>query len=281
MLDVAPFHPQIVHFTIALLFVGVIARVLSFVPLGERFRFLSPAAAVLVILGSLAAVMAAQTGVAAHSPVERIPGARDAVVNHEDWGKRTQNVFIVVGLLEIAGLAVRRPKLASGMRVAAAVVGVVGLLPLYEAGEHGGELVYSYAGGVGTRSGDAADVERLLIAALYNQAIKDREAGRPDHAAGLVEELVRRHPDNRDIKFLAVESRLGDRKDPKGALAALDSISVPLDETRLVSRLANLRADIFLAMGRSDSARAMIEHALTVLPGNPRLKARLDSLTKG
>jgi len=33
MLDVGPFHPQIVHFTIALLFVGVIARVLSFVPL--------------------------------------------------------------------------------------------------------------------------------------------------------------------------------------------------------------------------------------------------------
>jgi hypothetical protein len=32
---------------------------------------------------------------------------------------------------------------------------------LYEAGEHGADLVYGYAGGVGTRYGDTADVTRL------------------------------------------------------------------------------------------------------------------------
>ena len=63
--------------------------------------------------------------------------------------------------------------------------------------------------------------------------------------------------------------------------ARLGRMRVPLDDRRLVSRLGNLRADIFLDMGRRDSARAVIENTLKVLPDNPRLKARLDSLTKG
>jgi len=277
-MELATIHPQVVHFTVALLFVGVIARVLSLLPLGPRFSFLSPSAAVLIILGSIAAVLAALSGTAAHGPVERIPGVRPAVVEHEEAGEWTRDIFIAVGLLEIAGLAIRHRKVRQGMQVTAGVVGVVGLTMLYETAEHGGKLVYSYAGGVGTRSGDTADVQRLLIAGLYNQAIKDRDAGRAPDAARLMEELARRAGPDAAVRLLVADSRLRDSKDGKGALAVLDSIEVPPDSTRLAVRVGSARVGVFKAMGQLDSARAVLERLVRLQPANAGLKARLDSL---
>lgn len=280
MPDFASIHPQVAHFTVALLFVGVIARVLSFAPLGERFSFLNPSAAALVILGSIAAVLSAQSGDAGHQPVERIPGVRPAVVEHEDWGKQARNVFIAVGLLEIAGLALRRTKVGRGIRATAGMVGVAGLFVLYETAEHGGDLVYRYAGGVGIRSGDPADVQHLLIAGLYNQALKDREAGHAEDAARLTEELARRSPDDPSVRLLLADSRLRDSKDGQGALAALDSIYVPADSVRLAARVGSARASVFKAMGLRDSARAVLDGLLKLQPENAVLKAQLDSLRR-
>ena len=73
----AYYHPQFVHFTIALLVVGVVFRIISLI---GRPAFVSPAAVSLLLAGTLAAALAVQSGVAAHGPVERIPGARQAVV---------------------------------------------------------------------------------------------------------------------------------------------------------------------------------------------------------
>ena len=278
MPDIGPFHPQIVHFVIALLFVGVGARVLSLLPLPPRLGFLSPAAAVLVILGSVASVVAAEAGDQTHDVVERIPGARAAVQDHERWGERARNVFIAVGLLEIAGLALVGRRAARGVQIAAAVVGVAGLAVLYEAGEHGGELVYAYAGGVGTRSGDSADVTRLIVAGLYNGALQDRAAGRPTDAARLLQELGRRMPNDTNVRFLQIESTLRDARNPAGALAALDSVSVPANDRRLQVRLGSLRADALAAAGKKDSARAVIQGLLARFGNNPRLKQQLDRM---
>jgi hypothetical protein len=111
--------------------------------------------------------------------VERIPGAREAVVEHEEWGKRTRNVFLVVALLEIVGLALSRkaPRPERMMAIASAVIGVGGLVVLYEAGEHGGAIVYGYAGGVGTRWGDPQAVNRMFIAGAYQQALQGSRGG--------------------------------------------------------------------------------------------------------
>ena len=46
MLEIGVFHPQIVHFAIALLIVGVIMRL---VWLSGRFRFTGPAATTLIV----------------------------------------------------------------------------------------------------------------------------------------------------------------------------------------------------------------------------------------
>src|SRR5213076_107795 len=157
----AALHPQIVHFVIALLFVGVVLRCVS---LTGRAPFTGPAARVLLLVGTGAAVLAVQSGTAAHGPVERVPGARAAVGEHEEWGERTRNIFLVVAALEAVALVPAARRWRKGTLVMSAVVGLVGAVALYEAGAHGGELVYSYAGGVGIRSGDTADVGRLLVA---------------------------------------------------------------------------------------------------------------------
>jgi hypothetical protein len=134
---------------------------------------------VLLFAGTLAAVVAARSAQDASGAVERVPGSSAIVAAHRAWGRRARNVFLAMAALEAIALADRR------VRRASALVGIAGLACLLAAGARGGELVYRYAGGVGIRSGDPADVTRLLLAGLYHQADADRRAGRDDEAAVL------------------------------------------------------------------------------------------------
>jgi len=53
MPSIAVFHPQIVHFVIAILVIGVVFRLVS---LSGRFAFTAPAATTLIVIGTLASV---------------------------------------------------------------------------------------------------------------------------------------------------------------------------------------------------------------------------------
>ena len=277
MPNLASFHPQIVHFVVALLAVGIALRWLS---LTGKVPFAGPAAATLLLVGTIAAVLAVHSGMNAHGPVERIPGLREAVQAHEDWGHRTRNVFLAVAALEILALVLSRtrPTLRRWAEIASAIVGLAGGYALYEAGEHGGELVYSYAGGVGIRSGDTTDIQRLLVAGLYEQALVDRAQHRSAQAADLIEELGRRAPDVNTVLLLRIESQLLDRQDPQGALAALQQLTLPADNQRLRAQAGILTADALVAAGRPDSARAVLQALVAEFPMSRRLKDRLAQL---
>ena len=279
MPNLGAFHPQVVHFTVALLLIGVVLRVLSFV---IRRPFVNQAAVLCLLGGTIAAVVSVKSGTDAHGPVERIPGVREAVIKHEELGERARNVFFVVAALELVALGLsRKPSTARFTRwtlAGSAVVGIGGAAILYEAAEHGGELVYSYGGGPGLRTGQPADVERLLVAGLFNQSREDRKAGRHDEAARLVDELVRREPQNAEVRLLHVESLILDRKDYAAAVAEADSVVIPANDQRLRARQATLKVDAYFALGKSDSARAVLSAAVAAMPQNTRLKARLDSL---
>src|SRR5687768_17317189 len=121
------YHPQVVHFAIALVFAGVGFRLLS---LTGRAAFSGPAATALILAGTLASFLAVQSGTAAHTPVERIPGVRGAVDDHETWGVRARNTFVVVSLVELAALMLtwRRHRLARPAMLAAAAIGALGLI---------------------------------------------------------------------------------------------------------------------------------------------------------
>jgi uncharacterized membrane protein len=277
--NLAQFHPQVVHFVVVLMLLGVAFRLVS---LSGKLKFTDHAAAVLLIVGAIAAYVAHKSGIDAHGPVERIPGARAMVQAHEADGILTYRIFVSIAIIELAalGLAWRAnlAKFARYAQAASAVVGIWGCVQVYETAEHGGELVYNYAGGPGLRSGKPEDVERLLLAGLYNQSRNDRREGRLADAASLNSEMVKRFGADTNVQFLNVESLLLDSKNPTVALIAVNTISVAPNDARFAPRKANLRADIFLAMGKRDSARAAISEAAAAFPQNLRLKARLDSL---
>jgi uncharacterized membrane protein len=273
MPNIGYYHPVIVHFAVAFLIAGVLFRLLS---LTGRAKFAGPAASVLLLAGTLSAVAAVRSGDDAHGPAERVPGARAAVVEHEELGERARNVFLAVALLEILALVLARKGKERFALAASGVVGLVGLFFLYEAAEHGGELVYSYAGGVGVRTGAEEDVSRLLLAGIYHQAQIDRKNGRPEEAARLVELASERHPDDVEVQLLAAESLILDRKDPSAALEALARIAT--DEARLEIRKGMLEADAFLASGNREEARARLLALASEFPDNARVKRRLEDL---
>lgn len=276
----APLHPQIVHFVIALLFCGVLFRWLSFVTT-PRLAFTAPAAIVLLLTGTAAAVLAVQSGLAAHGPVERVPGARAAVQDHEEWGERTRNIFLGVAGLEILALAIRGRRYARYERavlVASGVVGLAGAFALYQAGDKGGDLVYNHAGGVGIRSGDPGDVGHLLMAGLYHQAMADRRAGKSTDAAQLIGELAQRFPDDTTVRLLTVESLIVDRHDGKGALAALKWFPATPDSRFLRFRVGLLHADALAAAGAADSAKLLLQGMSAEFPNNGAIRGRLAKL---
>jgi uncharacterized membrane protein len=280
MPNLAQFHPQIVHFVVVLMLVGVAFRLIS---LTGKFKFTNHAAATLLIGAFFAAWAAVQSGTDAHGPVERIPGARTAVQAHEEDAKDAKNIFFGVALIEVIalGMAWRGGNMARYVKFAhyaSAAVGIWACAEVYEASEAGGALVYSYAGGPGLRTGKPEDVERLLMAGLYNQSRLDRKNGKLTDAAGLNAEMLKRFPADTTVQFLMVESLLLDSKDPKGAMAAISKITVGEKDARWRSRQTGLKADIFMAMNQKDSAKAVLSVYVAAFPQNTRVKARLDSL---
>jgi uncharacterized membrane protein len=273
MPNLAAYHPIVVHFAIALLVAGALLRWLS---LTGRVAFSSPAAAALILAGTVAAVLSVKSGLDAHGPVERIPGVAEAVGEHEHWGERARNAFLLVAVAEVAALALARRGKARPALLASAVLCLPAVFCLYEAGEHGGDLVYAYAGGIGTRSGDPADVGHLLVAAAYNQALLDRKAGRGAEAAALVSLVAARFPADPQIQVMAAESALLDAKDPQAALAILGRTPVPEADTRLRVRQGMLTADAQEAAGRPDDARATLQQLASAFPDNARIKQRLQ-----
>jgi hypothetical protein len=248
-----------------------------------RLRFLRSTGTILLVVATLAAWAAVQSGTQAHELSERIPGAAESVRKHEELGEETRNLFTGVLLLELIALGLawkaggpERPALAvelgesgaaraSSMHFAATatrvLVGITwafGALVLFETAEHGGEVVYQYAGGVGMRRGDTADVEHLLIAGLYNQSVIDRRAGDHESAARLVREMVSRRPDDAAVRLLWVESLIQDQKDGRSALLALDSI--PAADPRTLFRVAMSASSAYELLAMPDSARAVLEN---------------------
>ena len=271
----AALHPQVVHFAMALLVVGVLLRLVS---LSGKLAFTGPAALALLLLGTGASLAAMKSGSDAHGPVERIPGARDQVVDHERWAGFTRNLFLLVTLAELAGLGLKRWRKEKLAHFASAGLGVIGLVCLLKTGQHGGRLVYAHAGGVGIRDGRPEDVGRLLLAGLYFQAQVDRKAGRSEEAALLIELAAKRFGSDAEIQLLAAESQLLDRKDATAALSALGRITVPPDKRRLRARHAMLTADALAASGQKDGARAALQQLLAEYPDDRRIRRKFEEL---
>ena len=273
--NLAFWHPQVVHFVIALLIVGVLLRLIS---LTRRLPWTGPAAATLLLLGTAAAVVAVKSGSDAHEAVERIPGAQAAVNAHEDAGHDTRNVFLVVAALELVALGLGKRPSRRWVLMASGIVGLAGLWPLYRAGSLGGELVFKYAGGVGTYYGDTTDVQHLVLAGLYQEGMADRAAKQPDSAAAAFDRLAAKFPADPSIQLLHAQSLIVDKHDGRGALAALARIEMPANDRFFRFRYDYVKADAYVAAGAVDSARATLEALSQAFPNNRFIKERLARL---
>jgi uncharacterized membrane protein len=272
MPDIGFYHPIVIHFAIGLLTVGVLFRWMA---LTGRADFAGPAAAWLILLATMAILVAAWSGEDAHVAVEAIPGTAAAVRAHQAWGERTRNLAVVAGALELLALALRGRPGARRIVFASAAIGVVALLAILETGKLGGELVYAHAGGVGIRSGEPEDVARLLLAGLYEQAEVDEKAGRGGDAASLLEIAAKRFPADNAVQVRAAQALLEDRKDPGGALEILERPAPTPDEPSMRFRRGWLSADALDALGRQPEARAVLERMRAEFPDNTRLRSRL------
>src|SRR5215470_2946030 len=177
MLDIGFYHPLVIHFAISLVMIGVLLRLIS---LTGRASFTGPAATSLLLLGTVAVVVAAWSGEDAHIAVEALPGIASAVREHQLWGERTRNLVLAVATCEVLAFVLRRGGWARPALMVSGLWGLVSVACVMQTGKLGGELVYAYAGGIGIRSGEPADVHRLLLAGLYHQAQLDERAGNSD-----------------------------------------------------------------------------------------------------
>lgn len=279
MPSIAVLHPQIVHFVIALLVIGVAFRFLS---LTGKLAFTGPAATSLILIGTLASVVAVKSGTDAHGPVERVPGARAAVVEHEEWGIRARNIFIGISALEliVLMLASRKPQQARVFAMGAAAIGLVGVGAVYQAGEHGGELVYNYAGGIGIRSGNPQDVGNLLVAGLYHQANLDRQAGKGADGAALIDLAATRNPQNFELQLISIEWTTDVKKDPADALRRLDLMTLPAADNRLKIRAALARSAALAAQGNMEAAKQVLLTLKNEFPTSTQIQRQLDELSK-
>lgn len=274
----APYHPIVVHFAVALLVLGTLVRLATLLPrVQARLAPWSPAATGLLLLGTLAVLLAVVSGHHAEDGARGLPGVYDLLHEHEEWGERARNVFVLVALAELAALGLARFGRARYALWTSAALAVIGTGCVVAAGNHGGQLVYSWAAGVGVRSGDPADVGRLLRAGLYQQMLLERRNGRPEEAALLAEFAQRRFPSDLEVGLLAAESLVLDRRDAAAALRALETLPVPKDQRRLRVRHAILTADALRASGQADGARALLQALLTEYPGDRRLTRALES----
>ena len=217
MIDIAQFHPQLVHFVVALGVAGVILRLVS---LTGKAAWTNPAATTLLLVAAATSILAVKSGAEAHGPAERVPGAREAVQEHEELGERTRNLFLLVAALELAAIAFKqRPELAtraSASRRASAASRRRWSCTrrARRAGSSSIPLPVALASGAAI----PADVQRLLVAGLYHQARAARAAGNHVESARLIDELALQRPGDPSIPFLQAEAMIRDRQDFSGAL---------------------------------------------------------------
>jgi len=131
---------------------------------------------------------------------------------------------------------------------------------------------------VGIRSGDPADVGRVVVAGLHHQAMLERKGGNPADAAQLIGQLAQRYPGDTSVRLLVVESLLVDQHDGKAALAALQWFPAAPDSRFLRFRVGLLRADALAATGMADSARLLLQAMSAEFSNNGAIRDRLAKL---
>ena len=155
-MDLAPFHPLVVHFPIALL---IVAALFDLVALALKRPDLSAAAFYLQALAAAGAVASYFTGEAAEEGAEhlaeRLPAVEAVLERHEDLGKIVMWAALALVALRL-GLLLKAKSEVAGVRALTAALSLALAVLVGLTGYFGGQLVYEYGAGVRPPAGVAA-----------------------------------------------------------------------------------------------------------------------------
>lgn len=156
-------HPAVVHFPIALLLVVPILVVLALVQRRQR-PGLSQAALVLLLLGTVGAWVAVQTGEAAEERAEGVPGIGEVLEEHEHGGERSRNFFtgltlLYAGIVLLPAVLKREPSTAlyGGLNAVFLVLYLMAVVTLANTASNGGRLVHEFGALGGAPAGPATE----------------------------------------------------------------------------------------------------------------------------
>lgn len=153
-------HPIVVHFPIALLTTAVAVDLVSL--LLARRSAIRHAATWLYSVGAVFAILAYVSGENAADGMLLPAQVAPLVSEHEDWALWATALFTVLAAARVAAWRLLPPKPAILRTLFVAALAGVGLL--FEAAEHGGQLVYEHGLGVQAITADES-VDDLLAEA--------------------------------------------------------------------------------------------------------------------
>jgi len=136
-------HPLIVHFPIALIITGFLVDAMAL--LFRRISMLPRMATILYVMGAVGAVFSVISGESAAETVEVAGQASSILADHEDKGEFVMWYFLIYAAFRIAlwWLSFRLV-----YWIPLAIVGAIGLVPLFQASSFGGRLVYEQGVGI-------------------------------------------------------------------------------------------------------------------------------------
>lgn len=146
---------MVVHFPIALLIVAFAVDLIAL--FFRRIQFLPRMSTILYILGALGALGAVLSGEAAADSVLVTGKASTVLTTHSDLGKITMWWFLSYGVLRITLWWWLSFKLIVWIPVT--IIGAVGLIPLFQSANFGGEMVYEHGVGVAVVDSMSAKIE--------------------------------------------------------------------------------------------------------------------------
>jgi uncharacterized membrane protein len=138
-----PTHPQIVHFPVSLFIVAFLLEITSYFWKKEMLSFMS---LILLVLGTLAAFIAVQTGQAAETTAKIIPGISTLLHEHEEAAETVFYLYLGITVFKAGLMRFKKDILPWRFLILAGLL--AGTFLLYQAAYYGGKLVYDWGAGV-------------------------------------------------------------------------------------------------------------------------------------
>ncbi|KYP81405.1 DUF2231 domain-containing protein [Ferroacidibacillus organovorans] len=134
-------HPMVVHFTIAILYLAVLADLIGFF---WKSEFYERAGFIMLGLGVLATIAAGFAGVLSENADKLTPQAVALIHTHASFGELTGIVFLAAWVVRL----MTRYKKSGRVFGPSLILSLIGLALLTYVGHLGGALVYDHGVGV-------------------------------------------------------------------------------------------------------------------------------------